>query len=165
METIMLSCRSPQPEQDMFTEAVSYGSFDAWLSNVSDERLKKVLDAIDYKEKEMARDKEADHASRDATLAALGRMTIEHEHMAVLQDTLQIAHHYRKEEGHPPAEANLILGILGLQAAMEMHIRNGIMEKQGTYSMRPDGTTHFTLTPKGYERYGGGQDNNSLNGG
>lgn len=69
---------------------------------------------------------------------------------------LAVATHFRTLDQLPPGEVTKLYQILALQLTMEAQVRNGILEKHGEYSMRPDGSSHFSLTPKGYEFYGKG---------
>ena len=124
---------APRPEQSIFTEAQSYDSFDAWLSELPDERLQHIVNTIRHIDEDMDDDKEA------------------------LAQLISVSIYFRGNQPMTPEEIAKSLLILSTQVALEANVRNEVLTKEGVYSMHPDGMNAiFKLTKKGREIYGAG---------
>ena len=128
-----MSEQAPQPEPTIFTEAVGYDSFDAWLSRIPDERLQHIVNTI----------KQIDEGAVD--------------NQDALAQLIGVAMYFTGNQPMTPAEVTKSLVILSTQVALEASIRNEVITKQDVYSMHPDGmNATFHLTEKGREMYGTG---------
>jgi len=128
-----MSEQSPQPHPDILTEAQTYPTFDSWLTSVPDERLKQIADVIGGVS--------AEHIEDEESFAHL----------------LGAAMHFCGNVAMPIDEISKAYSVLAMQVGIEVNVRNGILTKEGEYSMHPDGkNARFTVTDKGRELYGGG---------
>jgi len=130
-----VSEQSPQPQQDILTEAQGYPSFDNWLSTIPDERLKQVANVIGGVSEEHIEDEES------------------------FTHLLGVAMHFSGNIAMPIEEIAKAYSVLAMQVGFEVNVRNGIVTKDGEYSMHPDGkNARFTVTDKGQQIYGSGGD-------
>ncbi len=124
---------APQPQPDMFTEARGYDNFDDWLTQIPDERLQQIVDAIRRLDTQEMKDEET------------------------LNNLIGVAMHFKGSEPVTVPEITKALQVLTMQVVVEAYVRNDVIIKQGVYSMTPDGTNAlFTITDKGKELYGNG---------
>jgi hypothetical protein len=128
-----MSEQSPQPQPDILTEAQAYDSFDAWLSQIPDERLQQVINVIGQMDAGEIKDEES------------------------FAQLIGVAMHFRGNQPMTTEEITQSLVVLATQVGMEANVRNDVISKQGEYSMHPDGkNARFTVTDKGKEIFGKG---------
>lgn len=126
-----MSEQAPQPQPDIFTEALGYDSFDGWLSGIADERLQQLADVISQVDAKELEDEET------------------------LHHLIGVAMLFKGNQPMTTEEITQALVVLTSQVVVEVHVRNGVVTKQGAYSMTPDGTNAlFTVTDKGRELFG-----------
>ncbi len=53
-----MSEQAPQPQPDIFTEAIGYDSFNGWLSSIVDQRLQQLADVISQVDAQELKDEE-----------------------------------------------------------------------------------------------------------
>lgn len=121
---------SPHPPQDPLTEARTYHSFDSWLTQISDERLHYLI--------ETAKRIEAEEVKDETALAHI----------------LGIAIHFSGKEALSTTEVTRAFTSLSVRVALEIHVREGNMTKEGIYSLKPEKETAvLTLTDRGRAAY------------
>lgn len=123
----------PQP-QDILTEAQGYDTLDNWLSAIPDNRLKQIANVIGGVSEEHIEDEES------------------------FTRLLGVAMHFSGNIAMPIEEIPKAYSVLAMQVGIEVNVRNGIITKDGKYSMHPDRSTRYTVTDKGREIYGHGSD-------
>lgn len=127
--------QSPQPPQDILSEARSYQSLDAWLSTIPDERLQEVINIVTDTQRE-------DFAGSTELAHLIG-----------------VAMYFKGNQPTHVAEIPRALQVLFTQITLEAQVRNGVLEKHGEYSMQPSArTARFTVTDRGREIHGQGGD-------
>lgn len=104
-----------QPEQDPFTEACMYDSFDRWLTQIPQERLRYLHEvSVQACGEEGARDTETLTSLVSITLFFSGKQTM---------SILDVTHAFQK---------------LTTYMKTEIHVRAGDMTKEGIYSIVPE---------------------------
>lgn len=125
---------NPRP-RDILEEARSYENFDAWLTNIPDTRLQQIINIVQQVNGEKVED--------ENTLAKL----------------IAVSMHFRNKQLTTIPEVTKSFEELAIYVGVEANVRNGIIEKQGEYSMEtPSDEARFTLTEKGMQIYGEGGD-------
>lgn len=125
---------NPRP-RDILEEARSYENFDAWLTNIPDTRLQEIINIVQQVNGEKVED--------ENTLAKL----------------IAVSMHFRNKQLATIPEVTKSFEELAIYVGVEANVRNGIIEKQGEYSMEtPSDEARFTLTEKGMQIYGEGGD-------
>lgn len=118
------------PQQDPLTEARTYNTFDSWLTQIPDERLHYLI--------ETAKQIEAEEVKDETALA----------HM------LGITMHFSGKDALSIPEITGKFMALAAHVALEVHVREGNMTKEGEYSLIPEEETAvLALTDRGRAAY------------